>query len=124
MAFWTQQDLLEYAVKEKLDIAEEYGEIKQDCYGKYYTTGENRTGCAFCLFGCHKEKQPNRIQRLYYIDRKRYEYCVGGGEFNDKGMWVPNNKGLGLAFVMDYMGIEWRPCGTIKTEKDGQLKIV
>lgn len=124
MAFWTQQDLLEYAVKEKLDIAEEYGEIKQDCYGKYYTTGENRTGCAFCLFGCHKEKQPNRIQRLYYIDRKRYDYCVGGGEFNDKGMWVPNNKGLGLAFVMDYMGIEWRPCGTIKTEKDGQLKIV
>lgn len=54
MAFWTQQDLYEYVVKEKLDIAEEYGEIKQDCYGRYYTTGENRTGCVFCLFGCHR----------------------------------------------------------------------
>ena len=124
MAFWTQQDLLEYVLKRKLDIAPEYGEIKQDCFGKYYTTGEQRTGCAFCLFGCHKEKQPNRIQRLYEIDRKRYEYCVGGGEFNSEGMWVPNNKGLGLGFVMDYMGIEYRPLGTIKEEKNGQLRIV
>lgn len=124
MAFWTQQDLLEYSVKEKLDIASEYGEIKQDCYGKYYTTGEQRTGCAFCLFGCHREKQPNRIQRLYDIDIKRYEYCVNGGEFDEKGIWKPNKKGLGLGFVMDYMGIEYRPCGSIKTEADGQLRIV
>lgn len=124
MAFWTQQDLLEYVVKEKLDIAPEYGEIKQDCYGKYYTTGEDRTGCAFCLFGCHREKQPNRIQRLYDMDRKRYEYCVGGGEFDNNGLWHPNSKGLGLGFVMDYMGIEYRPCGSIKTQKDGQLRIV
>lgn len=124
MAFWTQQDLLEYVVKEKLDYAPEYGEIRQDSYGRYYTTGEKRTGCAFCLFGCHLEKQPNRIQRLYGMDRKRYDYCVGGGEFNDNGIWQPNKEGLGLGFVMDYMGIEYRPCGTIKTEADGQLRIV
>lgn len=124
MAFWTQQDLLKYVVQEKIDIAEEYGEIKQDSYGDYYTTKEQRTGCAFCLFGCHREKQPNRIQRLYKIDRKRYEYCIGGGEFNNKGIWIPNKKGLGLGFVMDYMGIEYRAPGTIKTEKDGQLKII
>lgn len=124
MAFWTQQDLLEYVVKENVDIAPEYGEIKQDCYGRYYTTGEKRTGCAFCLFGCHLENQPNRIQRLYKIDRRRYEYCVGGGEFNDKGIWQPNKDGLGLGYVMDYMGIEHRPCGSIKTENNGQLMIV
>lgn len=124
MAFWTQQDLLEYVVKEKIDIAAEYGEIKQDDFDRYYTTGEKRTGCAFCLFGCHRENQPNRIQRLYKIDKRRYEYCIGGGEFNGEGLWVPNKKGLGLGFVMDYMGIEYRPCGSIKTENNGQLKIV
>lgn len=124
MAFWTQQDLLKYVVREKLDIAPEYGEIKQDDFGKYYTTGEDRTGCAFCLFGCHLEKQPNRIQRLYNIDRKRYDYCVGGGEFNEQGMWHPNKEGLGLGFVMDYIGVEYRPCGSIKTENNGQLRIV
>lgn len=124
MAFWTQQDLLKYVVKEKLDIAPEYGEIKQDNYGRYYTTKEQRTGCAFCLFGCHLEKQPNRIQRLYNMDRKRYKYCVGGGEFNKNGLWQPNKEGLGLGYVMDYMGIEYRPTGTIKENKNGQLMIV
>lgn len=114
MAFWTQQDLLKYVVKEKLDIAPEYGKIKQDDFGRYYTTGENRTGCAFCLFGCHLEKQPNRIQRLYKMDKRRYDYCVGGGEFNEKGIWHPNKEGLGLSFVMDYMGIEYRTTGTVK----------
>lgn len=124
MAFWTQQDLLKYVVKEKLDIAPEYGEIKQDDLGRYYTTGEDRTGCAFCLFGCHREKQPNRIQRLYKMDKRRYDYCVGGGEFDNKGIWKPNSKGLGLGFVMDYMGIEYRPKGTIRETKNGQLMIV
>lgn len=30
-----------------------------------------------------------------------YEYCMGGGEFDDKGMWIPNQNGLGLKFVFD-----------------------
>ena len=124
MAFWTEQDLLEYVVKEKIDYAPEYGEIKQDDLGRYYTTGEKRTGCAFCLFGCHREKKPNRIQRLYDIDKRRYEYCIGGGEFNSEGVWMPNKKGLGLGYVMDYMNLEYRPCGTIKEESNGQLRIV
>lgn len=124
MAFWTQQDLLEYVVKERLDIAPEYGEIKQNNFGKYYTTKEQRTGCAFCLFGCHLENQPNRIQRLYDMDRKRYNYCVGGGEFNNEGMWHPNKEGLGLGYVMDYLGIEYRPCGSMKFQDDGQLRII
>lgn len=124
MAFWTQQDLLEYVVKEKIDYAPEYGEIKQDYLGRYYTTKEQRTGCAFCLFGCHLEKQPNRIQRLKDMDEKRYNYCVGGGEYNDKGIWIPNKKGLGLGHVMDVLGVEHRPCGSIKVEESGQLRIV
>ena len=49
---------------------------------------------------------------------------MNGGEFNSQGIWIPNKNGLGLAFVMDYMGIEYRPCGSIKIENSGQLKIV
>ncbi len=109
MAFWTQQDLLEYVVKEKIDIAPEYGEIKQNAYGKYYTTKEKRTGCMFCMFGCHLESQPNRFQRMFEMYPKQYDYCI--------------NK-LGLGEILDYLGIEYRPCGSIKTENDGQLKIV
>ena len=29
-----------------------------------------------------------------------YDYCINGGEFVD-GIWQPNQKGLGLGFVMD-----------------------
>lgn len=32
---------------------------------------------------------------------KLYEYCIGGGCFNEEGLWQPNQKGLGLGFVMD-----------------------
>lgn len=109
MAFWTQQDLLQYAVTEKLDIAEEYGEIKQDMYGRYYTTKEKRTGCMFCMFGCHLEKQPNRFQRMAEMYPKQYDYCI--------------NK-LGLGDVLDYINVEYRPCGSIKECKSGQLRIV
>ena len=109
MAFWTQQDLLEYAVKEKLDIAKEYGEIKQDSFGRYYTTKEKRTGCMFCMFGCHLEKSPNRFQRMHEMYPKQYEYCI--------------NK-LGLGEILDYMNVEYRPIGSLKENKDGQLMIV
>ena len=55
----------------------------------------------FCLFGMHLEKGETRIQMLHRTHPKIYDYVLGGGEFNDKGMWVPTNKGLGFKFVMD-----------------------
>lgn len=109
MGFWTEQDVLEFIYKYKVDIAPVYGEVKQDCFGNYYTTGEKRTGCMFCMFGCHLEKQPNRFQRMYTSHPKQYDYFI--------------NK-LGLGEVLDYLGVEYRPCGTIKEEQDGQLRIV
>ena len=64
MSFWTEQDVLRYLKEFNIPYASVYGEIKQDENGKYYTTGCNRTGCVFCGFGCHLEKEPNRFQRL------------------------------------------------------------
>lgn len=112
LAFWTEQDILHYIDQNKLPIATVYGEIvpDTDIIGQTVfdnslidlkCTGCQRTGCMFCLFGMHLEKGETRMQRLHRTHPKIYDYVLGGGEFNDKGMWVPNNKGLGFKFVMD-----------------------
>lgn len=56
MSFWLEQDVLEFITKYELPYPSVYGEIKQDENGKWYTTGYNRTGCMFCGYGCHLEK--------------------------------------------------------------------
>lgn len=94
LGFWTRQDILRYVVENKLDIASVYGDIKQRGNGEYYTTGEQRTGCMFCAFGCHMEQCPNRFQRMAKTHPKQYQYCM------DK---------LGLAEVLDYIGVEYKP---------------
>ena len=79
------------------------------CYeqeDKLKTTGCNRTGCIFCMFGCHLEKYPNRFQRLKETHPKQYAYCIGGGEMAD-GKWQPNKEGLGLGKVLDYIGVKY-----------------
>lgn len=108
MAFWTEQDVLEYIYKNNLSIAEPYGEvIETECqytfdgeHCKYATTGCDRTGCMFCAFGAHLEKGKTRFQRLKKTHPKQYEYCIGGGEFSN-GIWQPNKQGLGLGYVFD-----------------------
>lgn len=97
MSFWKEQDVLEYIKKEQLPIASVYGDIVYaedpeqmrledygiDCGGKekLQTTGCDRTGCIFCAFGCHLEKEPSRFQRLKETHPRQYEYCIGGGEY-------------------------------------------
>ena len=56
------------------------------------TTGCDRTGCMFCMFGCHLEKEPNRFQRMKTTHPKQYEYCM------DK---------LGLREVLEYIGVPY-----------------
>lgn len=108
MAFWTENDVLEYIYKNKLKIAEPYGEViltecqltfdGEQC--KYATTGCDRTGCMFCAFGLHLEKGKTRFQRLKETHPKQYDYCMNGGEFVN-GIWQPNNLGLGMRYVFD-----------------------
>lgn len=64
LSFWTEQYILKYIKRYDLSYASVYGEILQDDKGKYYTTKCSRTGCVFCMYGCHLEKEPNRFQRL------------------------------------------------------------
>ena len=96
MSFWTEQDVLQYIKEYDIPLASVYGEIKQDKNGKYYTTGLKRTGCMFCMFGCHLEKHPNRFERLKETHPKLYEYCMRDW---DKG-------GLGLDEVLNYINVD------------------
>lgn len=96
MSFWTEQDVLEYLIKFNVPYASVYGEIKQDKNNKYYTTGCERTGCVFCGFGCHNDKNPNRFQKLKLSHPDLWEYCMKDW---DKG-------GLGMKNVLEYLGIK------------------
>ena len=89
--------MLEYLVKYNLPYASVYGEIKQGEDGKWYTTGLSRTGCVFCAYGVHLEEEPNRFQKLKQTHPQLHEYCM---KPVDQG-------GLGIAEVLDYMGIPY-----------------
>lgn len=126
LSFWTEQDILHYIKKFNVPYASVYGDIQVkptadaeegqinviDYLGCYEpedtleTTGCSRTGCIFCMFGCHLEKEPNRFQRLKETHPRQYEYCINGGEMVD-GKWQPSKEGLGLGKVLDYIGVKY-----------------
>ena len=126
MAFWTEQDILQYVKKYNVPYCPVYGDIVpkqadehlegqmsiyealEDYEGcELQTTGCDRTGCIFCMFGCHLEKEPNRFQKLKETHPRQYEYCVNGGEYNEEGKWQPSKEGLGLGKVLDYIGVKY-----------------
>lgn len=127
MSFWTEQDVLHYIKKFDVPYASVYGDIVSvDAEGNKYellpqdmetfgtfgvmptleTTGCSRTGCIFCIFGCHREKEPNRFQRMKETHPRQYEFCINGGETVD-GKWQPSKEGLGLGKVLDYIGVKY-----------------
>lgn len=91
LSFWTEQDILEYLHSKNLHIASVYGDIVFD-EGVYKTTGVERTGCMFCMFGVHIEKGENRFQQMKRTHPKIYDYCV-------------NN--LKCGEVLDYIGVKY-----------------
>ena len=127
LSFWTEQDILHYIKKYNIPYCSVYGDIViddrsedalegqvniidyLDCHeeaDRLKTTGCDRTGCIFCMFGCHLEKEPNRFQRLKQTHPRQYEYCIGGGEMVD-GKLQPNKEGLGLGKILDYIGVRY-----------------
>lgn len=126
LSFWTEQDILHYIRQYNVPYCTIYGEIriKQrdgeaegqinliDYLGCYEpedvleTTGCKRTGCMFCVFGCHLEREPNRFQRMRVTHPKQYNYCIGGGEYVD-GIWQPSKEGLGMGKVLDYIHVKY-----------------
>jgi 3'-phosphoadenosine 5'-phosphosulfate sulfotransferase (PAPS reductase)/FAD synthetase len=105
LSFWTEQDILEYIEKYNVPYCPVYGDIISD-NDQLKTTGCSRTGCMFCMFGCHLEKGENRFQQLKKTHPKQYEYCLNGGEMVD-GKWKPSKEGLGLGKVLDYIGVKY-----------------
>ena len=126
MAFWTEQDVLHYIKKFNVPYASVYGDIRVkpcettekgqinmiDYIGCYEpedileTTDCDRTGCIFCCFGITQERTPNRFQRLKETHPRQYEYCINGGEMVN-GKWQPSKEGLGLGYVLDYIGVKY-----------------
>lgn len=105
MSFWTEEDVLNYLKFYNVPYCTVYGDIVETDKGMQ-TTGCDRTGCIFCMFGCHLEKEPNRFQRLKQTHPRQYDYCINGGEMVD-GKWQPNKEGLGLGHVLDYIGVKY-----------------
>lgn len=90
LGFWTEQDVLQYIQENNLEIASVYGDIvKVD--KKLKTTGEQRTGCIFCGFGCHMEVGENRFQRLKNTHPKLHRYCMDN---------------LGMREVLEYINVK------------------
>jgi hypothetical protein len=69
----------------------------EDEKGGLKTTGCSRTGCVFCMFGCHLEKEPNRFQMLKETHPKLHEYMLK----------PVSEGGLGLKEVLDYIGVKY-----------------
>lgn len=97
MSFWTEQDVLQYLKRFNIPYCSVYGDIIEDETGALKTTKCNRTGCMFCMFGCHLETEPNRFQKMKETHPKQYEY-----------MLKPISEGgLGLKEVLDYIGVKY-----------------
>lgn len=80
IAFWVEQDIWKYLKDKGIP------------YASIYDLGETRTGCMFCMFGVHLEKEPNRFQRMKITHPKLWNYCV--------------NK-LELKKVLDYINVPY-----------------
>lgn len=131
MAFWTEQDVLEYIKINHLPICSVYGEIVEDREGTdevegqmtisdmqgfedmshfdakklpLKTTGCNRTGCMFCGFGCHLEKEgEGRFERMKETHPKQYEWIMkpwdeGGLGYKQVIDWINEHGNMNIRY--------------------------
>lgn len=125
LSFWTEQDILTYIVRYGIDICSVYGNIIEQ-NGSLHCSGCQRTGCVFCGFGVHLDKEgEERFVRLKQTHPKQWNYCINGGEWidnpfydsnaskepdnlgwinwNPKKIWSPSSNGLGMGKVFDML---------------------
>lgn len=128
MAFWTEQDVLLYIKMYKIPIASVYGDVVEDISGDEVegqltmsdvwaeagifdaerpllkTTGCKRTGCIYCGFGCHLEKEDEaRFVLLKETHPKLYEYIMkpeseGGLGYKEKIDWINEHGNLKIRY--------------------------
>ncbi len=75
-SYMTKQDILRYLYENKVKVSEAYGEIVKCEDGTYKTTKAQRTGCPICMFGMQYDTYPNRFQRMYYDDNRRWKQVI------------------------------------------------
>lgn len=80
LSFWLKEDINKYIKKYNLP------------YCSIYDKGWDRTGCIFCMFGVHMEKNKNRFQKLKETHPEKWRYCIYT---------------LGLKNVLDQIGISY-----------------
>lgn len=81
LSFWSDDDIWMFLA------------VNEFPYAKIYDMGEDRTGCMFCMYGCHKDPV-NRFQRMYNGHPKQWNYCINT---------------LGCGKVLDYIGVKYVP---------------
>lgn len=115
MSFWTEQDVLAYIKIFNIPICNIYGEVVRedgepiestdgwleagmlDLERPLLTTsGVLRSGCVFCGFGAHLEKEPNRFQKLKETHPTLWNYCMKP--------W--DEQGLGMEHVLGFIGVK------------------
>lgn len=92
MAFWTEENVLQYLKLFNIPYCSIYGEITENEQGGLMTTGEQRTGCMFCMYGIQSDPCPNRFQRMKLTHPKLWDYCIYK---------------LGCGTVLDYIGVPY-----------------
>ena len=129
MSFWTEQDVLLYIKQNNLPICSVYGDIVEDLDGTeevegqmtisdvagwedqelfdaerlpLKTTGCNRTGCMFCGYGCHLEKE-SRFERMKQTHPKQYDYIMrpweeGGLNYKEVIDWINEHGNLNIRY--------------------------
>ena len=129
MSFWTEQDVLLYIKMNHLPICSVYGDIVEDRTGTdevegqmtisdmqgfenmelfnakrlpLKTTGCDRTGCMFCGYGCHLEKE-SRFERMKETHPKVYEYVFkpwdeGGLGYKDVIDWINEHGNMNIRY--------------------------
>lgn len=112
MSFWTEQDILKYIKENNLPICSVYGDVVVDYASmgemdgqvmfdefsdniKYKTTGQKRTGCMLCGFGCHikgderflllKETHPKMYNLLDVVKNNGVTFREAIEWLNEKG---------------------------------------
>ena len=123
LSFWTEQDVLQYIYENKLPICSVYGEVIKadtDIVGQmdfedwgfgtgeerhvFKTTGCSRTGCMFCGYGCHLEKEgEGRFERMKITHPKQYEYIMkpwdkGGLGYKEVIDWINENGNMHIRY--------------------------
>ena len=130
MSFWTEQDVLLYIKQNNIPICSVYGDIVEDLTGTeevegqltmsdvsgwedqelfdakrlpLKTTGCQRTGCMFCGFGCHVEKDEGRFRRMKQTHPKQYDYIMrpweqGGLNYKAVIDWINENGNLNIRY--------------------------